>query len=163
MGMQWLSPTLSVASFFLFAPAISAQSDPDLSCFASTGSPAMVRAEGVAELVSDYFLTCRGGEVGISAMLNFTLDLNAPLTSRLVAPSKSLGEPLLIVDDLNGGASPASNIYQGTVNGNSVVFGAQFTAPGPSGIRTLRITNVRVDASALPRRPGRNRPASWGA
>jgi hypothetical protein len=42
----------------------------------------------------------------------------------------------------------APNVYQGVVSGNQVMFmGVPVLAPGNNGVRVLRITNIRVDAS----------------
>ena len=48
------------------------------------------------------------------------------------------------------GASPAPNVYQGVVNGNSVTFyGVPVLPPTTVGSRVYRITNVRVNANQL--------------
>jgi hypothetical protein len=58
---------------------------------------------------------------------------------------------------VSSGSTPAPNVYQGVVNGNSVTFhGIPVLAPGASGTRVFRITNVRVSAQPLA-------PASSGA
>ncbi len=47
-----------------------------------------------------------------------------------------------------GTQTPAPNVYQGIVNGNSVTFyGVPVLPPATVGSRTYRITNVRVNAS----------------
>ncbi len=54
------------------------------------------------------------------------------------------GEPF------NGSDATRPNIFQGTVSANSVTFfGVPVEAPGATGVRTYRITNVRINASAL--------------
>jgi hypothetical protein len=51
---------------------------------------------------------------------------------------------------VSSGSTPAPNVYQGVVNGNSVTFhGIPVLAPGASGTRVFRITNVRVSAQPL--------------
>jgi hypothetical protein len=58
---------------------------------------------------------------------------------------------------VSSGSTPAPNVYQGVVNGNTVTFyGIPVLAPGASGTRVFRITNVRVSAQPLA-------PASNGA
>src|ERR1019366_3565267 len=48
------------------------------------------------------------------------------------------------------GASPAPNVYQGVVNGNSVTFyGVPVLPPTTVGSRVYRITNVRVNANQV--------------
>jgi hypothetical protein len=53
----------------------------------------------------------------------------------------------------NGGnvmAAGAANIFQGLVTGNSVTFqGVPILAPGSTGTRVYRMTNLRVNANAL--------------
>jgi len=47
-------------------------------------------------------------------------------------------------------ATPAKNVYQGVVNGNSVTFfGVPVNPPTTTGSRVFRITNVRVNAQPL--------------
>ena len=51
---------------------------------------------------------------------------------------------------VSSGSSPAPNVYQGVVNGNSVIFhGIPVLVPGATGSRVFRITNVRVSAQYL--------------
>lgn len=142
---------LASACLAVLLPSVATAQVQGFYCAAGAGPPALARAEGVAELVSDVVFTCSGGSAGQNISTNVSLFVNTALTSRIFAPSTSLGEPLLLIDDLNGGASPGTNLYQGTISGNAAYFtGVQFTAPGPSATRTLRFTNLRVDASGLP-------------
>jgi trimeric autotransporter adhesin len=51
---------------------------------------------------------------------------------------------------VSSGSSPAPNVYQGVVSGNSVTFiGIPVLVPGAAGVRVFRITNVRVNAQYL--------------
>jgi hypothetical protein len=53
------------------------------------------------------------------------------------------------------------NVFQGIVNGNSVTFfGIPIQPPGTTGQRTLRVTNLRVNASALSSSGGGLTPVS---
>jgi hypothetical protein len=67
------------------------------------------------------------------------------------AVSPTLGvSPLPAAVTAVGGATPAPNVYQGVVNGNSVTFfGVPVLPPGTTGQRVYRITNVRVNAQPL--------------
>ena len=50
-----------------------------------------------------------------------------------------------------GGTTPAPNVYQGVVSGNTVTFyGVPILPPGNTGARVYRITNLRANANALP-------------
>ena len=71
-----------------------------------TGSPALIRGEGVAEKVNDIVITCTGGTPPgpIVPTADFTVALyNMFVTSRVVAPLAAASEAVLIIDDL---ASP---------------------------------------------------------
>ena len=51
---------------------------------------------------------------------------------------------------VSSGSTPAPNVYQGVVNGNSVTFyGVPVLSPGSGWSRVFRITNVRVNAQPL--------------
>ena len=116
-----------------------AQEVPEFSCKTSIQSPAPVLLEGVQERVADLLLTCSGG-IPSDTVTDITVTLNAPLIA---------GEPQLII---NGPASSEANndTFQGTLESGSIKFRAvSFRYPG-NGTLTLRITNVRVDASRLP-------------
>ncbi len=108
---------------------------------------------------------------------NVTVYLPANVTSRILSNGGS--EALLLIDEpgtalnpiqrvcgsitgcvvqgtggagqpFDGSGSSRPNIFQGTVSANSVTFqGVPVESPGASGIRTYRITNVRMNASAL--------------
>ena len=153
----------TLSAVLLLATAGLRAQTPAMYCSATTGAPAVLRAEGVAELVSDVVLTCSGGSTGTAGPVNIALYLaNTVPTSRIVNQATSDTEALLMVDDLNGGATPGVNLYQGKVSSNAVVFpGVTFNVPG-SGTRTLRITNLRVDASQLQQLPDGTPPQLQG-
>lgn len=51
----------------------------------------------------------------------------------------------------SAGPPPRPNVFEGVVTGNSVTFfGVPIDPPGSNGARTLRITNLRANVSALP-------------
>jgi hypothetical protein len=135
-----------------------------------------VRAEGTAELVGDIVLKCTGGTPTArgSAVPTYQVMVasSVPLSSRILVPgvaNTGLSEALLIIDDpgfhsqigcattAGGDACPAiagsanANVFQGRqVQANTMTFrGVPVDAPGPSGTRILRISNLRVDATAL--------------
>ncbi|MCC6419219.1 MAG: hypothetical protein IT429_13370 [Gemmataceae bacterium] len=133
---------------FLYAGAARAQAQ-SLVCTATAGTPAMVRAEGVAEPVSDFVVDCTGGTAG-SGTANLDFYFNTTVTSRLSAAGSSIAEPLLIIDDLAQPATVGVNLYAGTLFGNVVRFqGVQFSIPGGSQHLKFRLTNVRVNANAV--------------
>lgn len=142
-------------------------------------APISVRREGMTELLSDIVLKCTGGTPSVrgAVLPKFQLVLasNATLTSRIMlpgVPDSGMSEALLVIDEpsfaeQNGCASLASgdactavagdptapNVYQGRqVQANTIAFrGVPIDPPGPQGVRTLRITNLRANAAALSR------------
>ncbi|HZT29964.1 MAG TPA: hypothetical protein VFA33_08785 [Bryobacteraceae bacterium] len=114
---------------------------------------------------------------GVLPTANISVFLNAPVTSRLSGSGVTNGaETLLIIDDpataqqngcvgALGGSTclqngngvgnefktgAAANVYQGGVSGSTVTFnGVPIDPPGTTGVRTFRITNVRVNATAV--------------
>ena len=125
-------PRLSVLfAAFLAASIASAQGGPFV-CQTSAGTPALIRAEGIAERVSDVVLTCTGGVAGVSGSANITvsmdsasLDPSSPFgyllstlgndnfTSRIVAPASNGSEALLVIDELSSPPSVGTNVIQG--------------------------------------------------
>ena len=115
---------------------------------------------------------------GVVPQVDIQIYVNANVTSRLLADP--LAEALLLIDDppagaqagclpapsatacqvtgvggANGvsfGTGAAPNVYQGRLSGvNSIIWrGIPVDPPGANNFRTLRITNVRVNASSLP-------------
>ncbi len=80
-----------------------------ITCTASTGGPpAVVRAEGIAELVADLVLKCTGGtptKAGAPVpLVNVQISLNTNVTSRLLVPEANLSEATLLIDEPNAGA-----------------------------------------------------------
>jgi hypothetical protein len=69
-------------------------------------------------------------------------------TSTVVPPvgSTNINVPVTAV----GGSSPGANVFQGIVTGNQVAFfGIPVSAPGTTGSRVFRITNIRVNANGI--------------
>jgi len=129
----------------LLAPGLQAQAP--FSCTASATSIA-VRAEGLAELVGDYVLTCTGGTSGQPLAMAVQIFANTNITSRILSPPDGV-EALLLID---GPPYGPANVVTGKLvaTGNSVIFSpVNITQPG-SETRTLRIVNVRVNAAQLP-------------
>ena len=160
MQIMRLVPVLGVVLALLIPTALRAQTP--LICTTSAGVPPLIRAEGGAELLGDVLLVCTGSQAGRPVgPYDITLIVgNAAITSRIVGPAQSLSEALLLIDELTGGALPGTNLYQGTVSGNTVTFsGIRFTDPGPSANRIIRITNVRARVDLLHPRTGQ--PGGW--
>ena len=136
-----------------------------------------LRGEGLTELVSDIVLTGTGGTPTAAGaavpLVNITVTLNAAVTDRLLSlTAPFLQDAVLLIDEparLN--ASPTTPASTG-VGGNGLDFKngqapnlilGQFSASAPNsilflnvpidapgaGTRILRITNLRVNATAL--------------
>lgn len=173
--MPYLAPVLALLALSL--PSLSrAQA---FSCTASAGVPPSVRAEGMTERSGDLVLSCSGGTPTSAGQpvpwVNIRLFQNVNVTSGLLDGDWS--ESLLMIDDpapaaqrfcpgsgcaIDGvggatgvdytvpGAGPP-NVFQGVfVTPNALEWlGVPLDPSGPSAVRVLRITNVRVNASQL--------------
>jgi hypothetical protein len=135
-----------------------------LYCHRIPGPPELIRAEGVAERVSDIVITCTGGQAGVTSTGTISLylgDLYAPplynlnpnpttatITGRL-SPASNYSEAVLLVGDLATGTAVGGNVFQGVQPGTNVVVfnNVGLTAPEFDQYLTLRIVNLKVDAS----------------
>ena len=115
-----------------------------LTCVAA-GTPTAIRTEGLTERVGDIILNCSGGVPGSVAGGNLAIFLPAPVTNRLSAANS-----LDVVLNIDSGAGEVpSGIPAGLQGTAGVVFnGFQVTIP-PSGAVSLRIRNIRINASSL--------------
>jgi uncharacterized protein (TIGR03437 family) len=142
-----------------------------------TDLPVTVRSEGMTELVSDVVLKCTGGTPtnagAVVPRYQIMLTSSAPLSSRLLVPGTpgtGISEALLIIDEpdfarqngcltnVSGDSCPAisgdqtnPNVFQSRqIQANAVTFrSVPIEAPGARGVRTLRITNLRVNVAGL--------------
>jgi hypothetical protein len=137
-----------------------------INCSTSGSVPLIVRAESTAELVGDVVLTCTGGTLGDPAFpINFQLTFGATqVTSRLITGGGGTTEALMVIDETTpsvavpsaglwvpGTPVPVNTVYRGVIAAQGYGLqwnGIPFVPPG-SGTRTLRFTNIRVNASAL--------------
>jgi len=107
--------------------------------------PANVHSEGLAERVGDVVLTCSGGNPGTTISGNLTVFMNVPVTNKLAA-NNTVDAQLSV--DTGTGPSPA-NVAAELAAPSSVAFnGLSFTLLATGNV-TLRITNLRADASGL--------------
>jgi hypothetical protein len=150
---KWLLVLVVLA----FAASI-ANAQP-FTCQVSAGSAPIVRHEGISELVGDILLSCEGGTATqiaaspIRANVQLFLSAATNVTSRLY--DNDATEALLLIDEPgpNGAIQQdPSNTFQGDLAGpNSIVWlDVPISVGGPASIRTIRLTNVRVDATPLP-------------
>lgn len=155
-----------------------------LACTANVGAASSLRSEVLTELVGDLVVVCTGGTpTALGALVprvNVTVYVNSSVTSRLLGGSTSASEALLLVDEpapvsqspcasstgcsilgtgtgagTYSGAFGRPNVFQGVVSANSVTWqGVPLDPPAVSATRVLRLTNMRVNASAIPPGPG---------
>ncbi|HYO82460.1 MAG TPA: hypothetical protein VES20_13740, partial [Bryobacteraceae bacterium] len=139
--------------------------------------PLSVRAEGMAELVSDIVLKCTGGTPaprgGVVPKFQVIVAANTRLTSRVLVPGTTgtgMSEALLVVDEplfaeqvgcasaSSGDACPAlagaassPNVFQGRkTQDNTITFrSVPLDPPGTQAVRTIRITNLRANLPSL--------------
>jgi hypothetical protein len=158
----------------LLSAATAAAYGQALDCTADAAVVPTVRSEGEAEAVGDVFLVCSGGTPAASTPINITLTLNTNITSLALGVDSAKSEALLMIDDPSPVAVNLSNgfSYNGQVLGTPYVaagspgsgnvylaeqssatsvtwYGVPFVAPGPSAERTLRLTDIRANATTL--------------
>jgi hypothetical protein len=142
-----------------------------LQCAGSSPSPKILRVEGRTELVGDFVIVCTGGVPTpfqkTVPSVDVSVSIKGTITSRLLA-APNWSEALLLVDDpaasqilcassngvcalIETGSPQDPNVFQGQqTQPNVLTFGGiPLNPPGPTGARTFRITNVRVDAQSL--------------
>ncbi len=89
---KWLFAFAFVA-LLLGATMANAQVQPvaPFTCVANAGTPAIVRAEGITELVGDLLIQCTGGTPTTAGtqipVSNISLTLNTNVTSKLLGTS----------------------------------------------------------------------------
>lgn len=127
--------------FTLLTPAFAQTSA--LTCSPSA-VPTLVRSEGVAERIGDILLQCSGGAAGAVVTGNLSLFLPVSVTNRVNADNVATDVSLVVE---SGSAPPATVV--GRVAGQSITFnGISFTVPATGGV-TLRVSNLRANASQL--------------
>jgi hypothetical protein len=156
----------------------SAQFVNPLACTANASSVPLVRAEGVAEEVGQVIIVCTGGSPTAVGQpiptVNVQVFLNTNVTSRLVGTGS---EALLLIDEpapaiqtvcpagtlcsINSANGNGTSNYTGGITNqnvwqasqasvNSVVWlGVPIDPPGTVGNRSIRLVNVRANASQL--------------
>jgi hypothetical protein len=117
--------------------------------------PTLVRSEGIAELAGDILLDCSGTVPAAGIQANVRVKLNTNVTSNVL--SGTLLDAILLLDELSQipprgvGGAPNQTVYQGVLISNTEVefAGVVLASPGSAGSMTVRITNLRANASAL--------------
>src|SRR5581483_11993594 len=112
-------------------------------------TPRLVRTQGYAELAGDIVLTCTGGPTATGST-NLTLFLNTQITSHILNTSTNTSEALLAIDDLASPGVLGVNLFQGIVNSDQKSLTFQNVPVMPGATHTYRLTNLRVNAAAIP-------------
>jgi len=109
----------------------------NINCTGSSPNPAPAAMEGRTELLGDYLLTCTGMTAPVTA--NIALRLNTNVTN---ATASGVSDAFLQVN----GAATTSGMVSGF---NSLQFNGVSLVPSGGGVATVRVTNVRADASMV--------------
>lgn len=142
-------------TFLTFLPLFS-KAQP-LNCSYSYGVPPIVREDGLTELVGDIVFTCSGGVPGQKRLSTIRVSLDTNITSKVI--SGNLTEALLLVNEPgrerpNGPATPliaGTTAIQGRlISTNTVEFANVPYIVEPLPL-TVRIVNIRADATRMPR------------
>ena len=137
---------VGVAGFFFlfFAFLFPAFSQSTALTCSPSAVPTLVRSEGVAERIGDILLQCSGGAAGTVVTGNLSLFLPVSVTNRVNADNVATDVSLVV----ESGSTPLATVA-GRVAGQSITFnGVSFTMPASGGV-TLRISNLRANASQL--------------
>ena len=98
----------------------------------------------MAERIGDILLQCSGGAAGTVVTGNLSLFLPVSVTNRVNADNVATDVSLVV----ESGSAPLATVA-GRVAGQSISFnGVSFTMPASGGV-TLRISNLRANASQL--------------
>ena len=174
MKVKILVVSLSAAVWLRFLQSANCQVPPGMQCNTSAGSAPSVASQGAAVLVADLILSCTGGTPTPPGQtvpqLNVQISLNVNISSRIL--NNPLTEALLLLDEpdsktqfacaqpncANVAGAPVGpaldqnkNVFQGQLSAsNSIVWPlVPIDPPGLSGVRVIRITNIRGNAPAV--------------
>lgn len=111
-----------------------------------SGVPVIVRAEGITERTGDILLQCGGANPGAPVLTNVIVYLSARITNRLSADGTV--DASLSADTGSGPLTVLSKAYLGSAY--SLSFNGVGITPPASGEFSLRISGIRVAASAAP-------------
>jgi uncharacterized protein (TIGR03437 family) len=125
----------------LFSASLSYSSNA-LVCSGSA-VPLVIHSEGLAERMGDIVLSCSGGTPGAAMLGNLTIILGVNVTNKL-GMNNTVDTQLTV--DTGSGPSPFGGPAQLTPP-NTVTFNGIGFILSASGTATLRVTNLRGDAS----------------
>lgn len=117
-------------------------------CTMSTGTVPVARAEGNTETVGDLVISCTGGSPTAAGnmvpQVNFTLDLNTNVTSKITASSggTNFSEALMLVDEPNHLVQPSSVVGLSNPLLNCGQNGAPDKGPSGPGVCSIVSTGI---------------------
>jgi hypothetical protein len=136
---------LPSAVFLALAAGANAQSFAGMTCTATAPTPLDMRGEGVTEQAGDLVVLCTGGTPTPSGspvpQVNFTISVNAFLTSRLLNTSSVASEALLLLGD------PSAQAYCPYQNTGCILLG---TGAGGGGVASSSTSPYNPAALPLP-------------
>ncbi len=119
---KWLLALAAVAVLLCLGSS-TAFAQGAFTCNTNAGSPNIVRAEGVAELVGDLILNCTGGVPTTAGkfipLSNVQVSLNTNITSRIISGASGASEALILIDEpFPASPNPSSATPSPTVLGH---------------------------------------------
>jgi uncharacterized protein (TIGR03437 family) len=157
--------TIPMICGILLASATRAQSP--FQCAVQSAAIPQVRIEGVTELVSDIVLDCTGGTPApfgqTVPVVNVSLTLNVPVSSRLLNPA-GMSDAILLIDEPSGAGSFVVCQTEGTTAVNNAAFsvtgcpllgtgtGVSYAAPLPN-VFTGVVSGNSIAWNAVPLDP----------
>ena len=113
----------------------------------STAVQAVIRNEGLTERLGEIVFTCNGNIPGGDVGASFSVFLNAPVTNRVGGDGYT--DATLTVD---AGATPAT-VRGRLIGSNAVIFEHLNWTLTSFAVSTIKIANIRVNATGPPNRP----------
>jgi uncharacterized protein (TIGR03437 family) len=114
-----------------------------LSCSASA-TPVVVRSEGITERVGDIVVSCSGGAPGAIVTGNLSVFLNVNVTDP-VSSANVVSDVALTID--HGSGPQTANVSAVLAGANNLVYNGLSFSLSSGGTATLRLANLRANAS----------------
>jgi uncharacterized protein (TIGR03437 family) len=140
-----MSPVFRSIVFLTLSGWAGVLSAQPLTCTTSAVPP-IVRAEGLAERIGDIEIDCTGSPNAMLT-LNFAVLTNTTISNRLSTGSTLTG---IIFTEDSGTGPQAVTVQPMLTNSNTVSFDGVPVTLSPQGAVSLRIVDIRVNATAIP-------------
>jgi uncharacterized protein (TIGR03437 family) len=136
--------------YFVLTFAIFSFSKASILTCNESAVPPVVKGEGITERTGDIALECSGGAPGAIVNGNLSIFLNANITNRLMG--SNFTGVLFTID--NGSGPQPVNVLPIIGGPSTLIYNGITFALSSAGTATLRIQNIRADASELGQSPG---------